>query len=227
MFHAGDQVLGLEGFAQQFVGFDQERPFGHRAIDYSGHQYHRRLRQRRMVLDVLADFIAVFSGHDHVGDHDIGLGLFDLAQGAGGIVAGNHVDVFPTEGDLDHLAHGRAVVDEIDSGGRAHQIPPSALSWAASSHSRRASSISSVADLSTVRVAALAPGTNLYEPVSTPLQYFTICTTASSPIRSPLSACVTLPFSKKIIPSMSPAFTESDPVWRECTSICTTPGRSR
>src|SRR5205807_5404063 len=111
-----------------------------------------------------------------------------LMQGAGGIVAGDHVDVLAPEGDLDHLPHGRAVINEIDSRGRAHWKPPSALSCAASSHSRRASSISSVADLSTVRVAALAPGTNLYEPVSTPLQYFTICTTASSPIKSPLSA---------------------------------------
>src|SRR5579859_2500562 len=180
-----------------------------------------------MRLDVLAHVVAVLVRHDHVGNHNVRPGGLNLRQRRCRIVAGHHVDVLPPEGDLDHLAHGRTVVDEIDSGNRAHQKPPSAGSCADSSSWRRASSISSVAERSTVRVAALSPGRNLYDPVSTPLQYFTMWTTASSPIMSPLSACVMLPFSKKRIPSMAPAFTESDPVWRECTSICTTPGRSR
>ena len=69
---------------------------------------------------MLADLVTIFAGHDYVGDHDIGPGLFDFAQGAGCVLAGNHVDVLAPEGDLDHLPHGGAVVDEIDSRSRAH-----------------------------------------------------------------------------------------------------------
>src|SRR5207248_4859658 len=101
-------------------------------------------------------------------------GGFNLLQRGRSIVASHHVDVFPPEGDLDHLAHGRTVVNKVDSGRRAHRKPPSPLSCAASSNSRSASSISSVAERSTVRVAALSPGKNLYDPVSAPLQYFTM-----------------------------------------------------
>src|SRR6478752_7516128 len=172
-----------------------------------------------MRLDMLADVIAVLVRHDHVRNHNVRPGRFDLGQRRGGIMTGDNVNVFPAEGDLNDLTHGRTVINEIDSGDRAHLKPPSPLSCADSSSSRRASSISSVAERSTVRVAALSPGKNLYDPASTPLQCFTIWTTASSPMRSPLSACVIVPFSKNTIPSMSPAFTESEPVCRECTSI--------
>src|SRR5262249_43170468 len=134
---------------------------------------------------VLANVVAVFVGHDHIGDHDVRLSALNFGKRLRRIMAGNHIDVFPAKGDLDHLAHGGAVIDEIDCGrGGAHRInPPSASAssasvWAASSSSRRASNISSVADRSTVRVPALSPGKNLYDPVSTPLQRFTTWTNA-------------------------------------------------
>src|SRR5262245_37913237 len=141
-----------------------------------------------MRFDVLANFVAVLVRHDDVGDHDVRPGGFDLRQRRCRIMTSHDIDVLSTEGDLDHLAHGRTVINEVDSGNRAHQKPPSALPWAASSSSRSASSMSSVAERSTVRVAALSPGRNLYDPASRPLQHFTMCTTASSPMRSPLSA---------------------------------------
>ena len=127
-----------------------------------------------MLLDVLADFIAVFVGHDDVGDDHVGPGLFDLGEGAGSIMAGDDVDVLAAEGDLDDLAHGGAVVNEIDGGCRTHSEPPADISFSPSSSSRRASSMSSVAERSTVRVVAVAPGTNLYTPLSLPLQLFTM-----------------------------------------------------
>src|SRR5947209_8410673 len=141
-----------------------------------------------MTLDVLADVIAIFAGHDHIGNHHVRPGLLDLAQSGGGIVMGHHVDVLAPEGDLNDFAHGRAVINEINCGDSAHQKPPSGPSCASSSSSRSASSINSVAERRTVRVEAVSPGTNLYPPLSTPLLDFTICTTASSPIRSPHSA---------------------------------------
>src|SRR5262249_36761657 len=112
------------------------------------------------------------------------------------------VDVLAAEGNLDDLAHGGAVVDEVDGGSAHCKKPPSESFCVASSSSRSASSINSVAERSTVRVFDLSPGRNLYDPLSMPLHRFTTCTTASSPIMSPLSACVTFPFSKKMIPSI-------------------------
>src|SRR5258708_40374321 len=99
-----------------------------------------------MTLDVLANVIAVFVGHDDISDHDIWPGLFNLDQGQGSVMAGDNIDVLAPEGDLDHLAHGGAVIDEIHSGGSAHRAsPPSESSCAASSRSPTASTISCVA----------------------------------------------------------------------------------
>src|SRR5438270_13020703 len=114
-----------------------------------------------MRLNMLANVVTVFVRHDHVSDHNIRLRHFDFSQRRGRIVTGHHIDVLTAKGDLDHFAHGRTVVNKIDSGNRAHLKPPSPLSRADSSSSRRASNISSVAERSTVRVAALSPGKNL------------------------------------------------------------------
>src|SRR6478609_10977259 len=114
-----------------------------------------------MRLDMLADVVAVLVRHDHVCNHNVRVRGFDLFQRDRGVMAGDNVNVFPAEGDLDYLTHGRTVVNEIDSGDRAHLKPPSPLSCADSSSSRSASSISSVAERSTVRVEALSPGRNL------------------------------------------------------------------
>src|SRR5258708_6829841 len=115
-----------------------------------------------MLLDELADFVSIFIRHDHVGDDNVRPGLLELAERGGGIVVGDHVDVLAAEGDLYHLAHGRAVINEINRRGGAHRIPPSGSpSCAFSSTWRKASSIRSVGDRSTVRVVASAPGMNL------------------------------------------------------------------
>src|ERR1700730_10002811 len=138
-----------------------------------------------MFLDELADFVAVFIGHDHVGDDRVGSGVAELRKGRGGVRAGDNVYIFLAEGDLDDFAHGGAVVNEIDrrsaGGGEsrrfAHSDSFSTLSGAAgcsescwapssesrcdSSNSRMASRSRSVAERSTVRCVAVAPYTNL------------------------------------------------------------------
>ena len=65
-----------------------------------------------MLLDVLADLIAVFVRHDDVGDDHVGSALFQLLEGARGVRIGDHVDVLTAKGDLDYLTHGCAVVNK-------------------------------------------------------------------------------------------------------------------
>src|SRR5205085_11808074 len=82
-------------------------------------------------------------------------GLFELRKGRSGIGAGNHMNVLAAESNLDDLAHGGAVVDEINGWhtvflgflqgrnhhGFAHGASLSAVSRELSSTSRMASSI--------------------------------------------------------------------------------------
>src|SRR5262245_60618201 len=109
-----------------------------------------------MVLDVPANVIAVLFRHDDICNYYVWLGALNRRQGLRRIVTRNHIDVLAAKGDFNHLAHGGAVIDKVDrwgrGGGGTHRIkPPSASAsvCAASSTSRRASSISSVADRST------------------------------------------------------------------------------
>src|SRR5262249_217041 len=122
-----------------------------------------RLAEARMLLDVLADFVAVLVGHDHVGDDHVGTLLLDLHERGGGIVAGDHVDVLAAERDLDDFAHRGRVVDEIyrPCGGHSYWPASDEACSSPSSPSRSASSMSSVAERITVRVCAVAPGMNL------------------------------------------------------------------
>src|SRR4051812_15650913 len=121
-----------------------------------------------MSFDELADFVAIFVGHDDVTDDDIRTALFELTERTGCVTISNDVDVLATEGDLDHLAHGCAVVNKIDRGCTAHDAPPAAKEppsssgpLFSSSNWRNASSIRSVGERKTVRVTASAPGINL------------------------------------------------------------------
>src|SRR5262249_30209629 len=137
----------LKRLAKKLVGADGECSFCNGPVDDSRHQHDRGLRQLRMALDVLANIITVFVRHDDVSDDDIRPILLDLSQCLRGVVACHYIDVFPAEGDLDHFAHGGAVVNEIHSRDSGHRTkPPSVPLWADSSSSRRASSISSVAE---------------------------------------------------------------------------------
>src|SRR5580658_4774277 len=124
-----------------------------------------------MLFDLAANGVAVLVGHDHVGDHDVGLILFELGERGRGIRASNYVDALTAESDLDDFAHRRAVIDEINRGRSlrfrfvqrwnshrfAHCASLSAMSRAPSSNSRMASSIRSVADRSTVRCGEVVP----------------------------------------------------------------------
>src|SRR6185437_9228304 len=204
----GNQVLRLKRFSEKFICFDGERAFCNCAIHDARHENYRDPGQLGVILDELANLIAVLFRHNDVCDHNIRSCLLNFAERHSGIVRCDHIHVLTAKSDLDHFPHGRAIVNEIDGWDGSHQNPPSVVSSCSdSSSSRNAVNMSSVADRKTVRVAALSPGINLYEPESLPLQNFTIWTTASSPTWSPHSAWVTLPFSIKMIPSICSAFT--------------------
>ena len=65
-----------------------------------------------MLLDVLADFIAILVGHDHIGDYHVGIALLDVRQRARSICISNNFNVFAPERDLDDFAHGCTVIDK-------------------------------------------------------------------------------------------------------------------
>src|SRR5580700_7985777 len=166
---ASDQILRLKRFAYQFVGLHRGGAFRNGAIHHAGHQNYRRLAEPVVLLDELANLVAVFVRHDYVGDHHIRSGLVELLERGSGIRAGDHVDVFLAKSDLDHFAHSGAVVDEIYRWSTscfrvvcfAHDISFSISSRSPSSNSRMASSKRSVAERNTVLCVAVAPYTNL------------------------------------------------------------------
>ena len=80
-FHARDQILRLERFADEFVGFHLHGFFRYGAIHYAGHQDHRSFSEAFVFFYELADFVAVFIGHDHVGDDGVGSGVAELGEG--------------------------------------------------------------------------------------------------------------------------------------------------
>ena len=120
-----------------------------------------------VLLDELADFVAVFVRHDDVGDHGIRRGLAELRERRGGVGAGDDVNILLAEGDLDHFAHGGAVVDEIDGGSaRSRQSVcvslmtapfPGLVALALRRIRAWRRAARSVAERSTVRCAAVAP----------------------------------------------------------------------
>src|SRR5262249_47369443 len=121
--------------------------------------------------DLAANGVAVLVRHDHVGDDHIRAFLLELRESRSSVGAGNHVDVFASERNLDDFAHGGAVVDKIYRGnalggrflergndhGFTHCASLSAISREPSSTSRMASSMRSVAERSTVRCVDVVP----------------------------------------------------------------------
>src|SRR5271165_622271 len=69
-----------------------------------------------MLLNLAAHRKAILVRHDHVGDHHVGSVLLELRNRRLRIAARDHVEIFPSEGNLDYFAHGRAVIDEIHRG---------------------------------------------------------------------------------------------------------------
>src|SRR5579862_6257439 len=222
-FHAHDQILRLKGLADQLVGFNRHRLFSDGLVHHAGHENHGGSAEPVVLLDEIANFVAVLIRHDDVGDNGVRCGLAELSQCGSGIRASDDVNILLAEGDFDYFAHGGAIVYEVDGGdaggreclGFAHDDSFSACSSAAfcsSSKMRMASRSKSVADRSTVRCAAVAPYTNLYTPTDVSWQVFTSCVTASSPKYAPHSAWKISPPSKKTIPSASVALMCNAPV---------------
>src|SRR3979409_2053351 len=167
--HTSDQFLRMKRLSNQLVRFDIMGPLGDLFVDYSGHQEDRRPAKKWVLLNVLAKLVSVFVRHDDVTDDGIGRSAVKLSDGGGHVGASDDVEIFTAKGDLDHLAHGGAVIDEIYIGLGArltsksigHGSSLSAGRRCASSNSRMASSSKSVARRWTDRWFATAPATNL------------------------------------------------------------------
>src|ERR1700690_127325 len=165
IFHANDQILRLKRLSDQLIRLHRHRSFRDRPIYDPGHQDDGRLAELFVLLDEFADFVTVLVWHDHVRNDGVGHGLGELRERSGSVCAGDYVDVFLAKGNLDHLAHGGAVVNKIDGRSTnsreglsfAHCDSFSTSSRSSSSNSRMASINKSVAERSTVRCAAVAP----------------------------------------------------------------------
>src|SRR5215471_2825696 len=169
------QFLWLKRFSNQLVRFHRNGFVGDAFVHYSRHEQHRSRAETGILLDLAANGVTVLIGHDDVGDHDVGAGLFELRDRGGRVGTSNHMDVFAAESNLNHFAHGGAVVNEINGWdallrrfiqGREHhgfvyRASLFAMSRESSSTSRMASSIKSVAERSTVRCGEVVPYTNL------------------------------------------------------------------
>jgi hypothetical protein len=116
IFYAGDEFLRLKGFADEFIGLDGNGAIGNAFVDHAGHQDHRRFRELGILFHLAADGIAILVGHDHVGDDHVWHVLLKLREGGSGVGAGDDVDIFAAESNLDDLAHGGAVVNKINRG---------------------------------------------------------------------------------------------------------------
>ena len=157
-------------------------PFGNLFVDHSRHQENRRPAKQRVLLDEFAKLVSIFVRHDDIADDGVGNCLFKLSYGGGHVGARHDIKIFTTKGDLDHLAHRGAVVDEIHVGfGNrfacgyvCHETSLSAGCWCVSSNSRKASRSKSIERRWTVRWFAVAPATSLYTPIPDRWQSLTI-----------------------------------------------------
>src|ERR1700735_654636 len=162
---ANDQILGLKRLAYQLGSLYCRGAFRKRSIHDAGHLNYRRLAKSIVLLDELANVIAVFVRHDYVGDHHIRSDLVELLERGSGIRAGDDVNILLAKSDLHHLAHSGTTLDEVHRWSPccfqvlcfAHDPSFSISSRSPSSNSRMASSKRSVAERNTVRWVALAP----------------------------------------------------------------------
>ena len=113
-FYACDEILRMKWFTKQLVGFNVVRFFGHLLIHNSRHQYDRRVAQFGMLFYELAKLVTVFVRHDDVTDDGIRNCLGEQADCRGDIGAGDDIEIFAAKSDLHDLAHGGAVVYEIN-----------------------------------------------------------------------------------------------------------------
>ena len=77
VLHLGDQRLRLERLGQEPVAADARRALLVEGLEGAGQQQHRDVRERRVLLDEVADLVAVLLRHDDVAEHDVGRHLLD------------------------------------------------------------------------------------------------------------------------------------------------------
>jgi hypothetical protein len=81
-------------------------------LEGAGEQKHRNARSRGIVLDMLADLVAVGLRHDDVEQRDVGTDFLDLLQGLRAVAHREDLIVAFREGQLHDFLDGDAVVGE-------------------------------------------------------------------------------------------------------------------
>ena len=115
LLDAADDQLRLERLRQDAVA---REGVGARWIDRlgrAGQEHDRDVRQPRRVLHVRGDFVAVFSRHADVGQHDVGRLGIETRDRLVAIAHRHDLDVFVGERKLDHALNRDAVVREQES----------------------------------------------------------------------------------------------------------------
>src|SRR5882762_11896083 len=74
--------------------------------------------QRRVVLNVLANFVAISYRHEHVSQYQIGAYIRDFADRGLTVADGNHVYALILQGQTDHLLDVAVVVRNQNPGHR-------------------------------------------------------------------------------------------------------------
>jgi hypothetical protein len=112
-----DHLLGVERLVHEVV---RTRGSGARLIvglRLVGENHHEG--RRRGALDLTAQVVAVRSFERRVNQRDLWMLGLRFRERVRGVSSDHGFEAFPGEGDLDHLAHGLAVVDGQQSGGHA------------------------------------------------------------------------------------------------------------
>src|SRR5271154_3229080 len=117
--HHGNQRIGRDKrFFQDAVGAHALRFLLIQGIERSHQQDYRNMRQRRIRLHVLANFISVAHGHKHIGEHQVRPNIGDLAHGGFAVAHGHHFDTLISQGQPHHLLDVAVVVRNQNLGHR-------------------------------------------------------------------------------------------------------------
>jgi len=111
-FHGRQQGAGLKRFLNRAIGLDKLRP---RLVDGllgSGHEDDPHVAVARAHLEVLADIVASAAGHHGIGQHHVGIGVFQADQRGIGVADGDHLVTLIAEDALTHALGVRAVVHQ-------------------------------------------------------------------------------------------------------------------
>ena len=110
LFHPPDDVLRLERLGEHIVAAERLDALLVDRLGRAGQKDDRNVRQPRRVLHVRGHFVAVFSRHPDVGQHDVRRLGIEVSDCLIAVADRDDLDVLVGEGQLDDALDGDAVV---------------------------------------------------------------------------------------------------------------------